>query len=948
MKVLILDDNVHFARSLAARLGDSSESFFDVDGVADDLPEQSDVEQVQDELDNKLRSENAPALVLINRELKLKDVKRQYGIGQSLLAACSWKYDAHFQLYSFRSLPGDLLQGVIHLPSDFASVSLPGGAQVLEMKIEQCLSFIDNSFKKIQHGYKEVNPTTVEVVRLLHGAVKAGRIRSEAQFDDLVLLLYLFLYIPKDTPARAMQQTEQFNDAVKRLVELYVKRSQVINNHEVTDEASTPQCVDNQLIIVVDDEVYQEDDNKEGSSPWASILNIIYKGSGKTFETRLPSRVRSDVRSLDKADLIVLDVDYQFDLNYEGDRGYGGLDLLKVISKEMPRTPVLMMSRYDEIGLYEECMDHGAFNYLTKSWSNYSRFRTKESEKDWFLRWESRIDIPLRYGPFFDDMEMFRSREIVSRKESQQFLACLRDIESPTSDTTRALVTFFEQFVIGYLYYRGQTPPEKLKECLDNPVFARNGQNSLPLGKILRIIRNNATHNSAYIDEKYDAWLVLVLMRTFYLGQVSPHQQPDASWMCHLQERLTEDLAEMDFTVDEHLFKNIKGEISEVNRTLWARRNDLLRRSLSSYELENDEFGELAAALIKSLAVVLPRYKLSAQGFQLPNLAAYDGKDLVEKLIKKYTKNGNRFRRGYEILSSVWWLFDMYGELVQPGRQINRIEKSILRMMIVRCWLWYFRQLLREPNELLFSSALDELTMTREAALADLKEKLVQHFRRRKLWDFIPAYTLLVSLAYLNSTLEQMRAAFEEKSSRLQSERRALEEKIIRKDQVHTQFKTILQKKAEIVTLNSQLERLWPQATRREIRDICVKLEERIDKCKEELRELEETAQHFQNEVELMMLELGEIGEKQAAVSEVFGALSDAAVGEMSSIDKTEAIARRVRRQFGYLKQFATTEFNLHDWLDRVMKADDYQGADSCISELKKTFEPRSVMVSAG
>src|ERR1051325_622858 len=102
MKVLILDDNLHFAERLAAALGDASEPLFPA-GSPDDLPNHL---EIQGELERKLEVD-ALARVLINRELKLKDRGRLQKCGESLFDACSWKYDADFLLYSFRSLPGD-------------------------------------------------------------------------------------------------------------------------------------------------------------------------------------------------------------------------------------------------------------------------------------------------------------------------------------------------------------------------------------------------------------------------------------------------------------------------------------------------------------------------------------------------------------------------------------------------------------------------------------------------------------------------------------------------------------------------------------------------------------------------------------------------------------------------------------------------------------------------
>src|SRR5215213_1668817 len=528
MKVLIVDDNLHFAERLAAALGDASESLFPAGSTPYGLPDHL---EIQSELERKLKAD-APARVLINRELKLKDVGRLQKSGESLFDACSWRFDAEFLLYSFRSLPDDCQQRVVQLPSAFKNIPILDDTQTTELKIEDCLRFIDNSFEKIQHGYKKVSPTAVDVVRLINGAVKAGRIRSEPQFGKLGALLTSFLLKEIDVlPTRLEVQADNFHEAVKRLGDLYVTRAQTLFEHDLVGNGAASPTTPAQRIVVVDDEV-----DDDGHSPWARTLGLVFANNGRSFETLLPSKVRSNVSVLKGADLVVLDVDYEHDTEYEGDRAYGGLELLNVIKQRFPRTPVLMMSRYDEIGLYEECMSRGAFDYVTKSWTSYIRYRTQESERDWFLQWETHLGAPLRYRGFFDDLEMFRKREIIPRLESQRFLLSLRDAEQPTADTIVALATFFEQFVVGYLDYRGETPKESLNDSLDHSVF-KGRNNELPIAQVLRIIRNNVIHNASVGDEKYDVWLFLVLLRTFYLGLVSPTQLSDMRWISPFQSR---------------------------------------------------------------------------------------------------------------------------------------------------------------------------------------------------------------------------------------------------------------------------------------------------------------------------------------------------------------------------------------------------------------------------
>ncbi len=937
MRSLIIDDNLDFASALAAKLGDSSEVLFSVG-----LSPETTLDLAQRALERKLENGDEVSLVLINRELKLDGLWRQSNAGETMFAAQSWKHEPHFLLYSFRWLPDDSAQRVIRLPVDVGDLSLPSDLEIVGLKIEECLSFIDKSFKKIQHGFKQVSPTAVDVIRLISGAVKAGRIRSEGQFKRLEALLFSFSYMNAPSGERALNRAFDFDEAIGRLVKLYVKQG--ANNQ--TKQSMSVKSNPIQRVVVVDDEVIEEEGDYKGQSPWASLLDVVFDSCGKIFSSILPSELEADTSGIAGADLVLLDMDFELDTRFKGDRGYGGLELLKRIRHEFPRMPVVVMSRLDEIGLYDECMRAGCFDYLTKSWSGYRKFRTQESERDWFLLWQSRIEVPLRCRPFFEDIELLRRNEVVTRKEAQHFLTTLRDIESPNLETLRTLVAFFEQFVIGYLYYRGQTPHDTLDGCLKNSIFASNSTKGLPLAQVLRIIRNNVTHHSAYTAERPDAWLVLMLLRAFYLTLLSPTRLFTSPLMNYLNDKLTADLPKA-FESDEHFFKNANGAISPANIVLVDRRNKLLYACLSSTEIELSEFKELADAFAKSLAVVLPRSHLVSQDFQLRSLATYDGQDIVRELIIPY-KDGRRFKRGYELFSSVWWLFELYNRLVEPGRSVSELDKSLLRAMIVRCWIWYFQHLLKEPNEILFSSALEELAVARDTALASVERRVVQHFQKRKMNDFIPAYCLLVGLTYINETLVRKKVELEAESSTLDERLESVQEDLTDKQDAASQvLKDLLRVTEEVNSLEQRLAVMGPSTNRRDVMEVFLKLSERMDRAKQEKRELEEKMQLLPIETEQVRARHEEVSKRRAWVAEGFAALSDSAGGRMSVIDKADILARRVRRQFRFVERFAKSTFSISEWITSVMASVDFRTADSFISELRDALDEESLS-SAG
>ena len=70
------------------------------------------------------------------------------------------------------------------------------------------------------------------------------------------------------------------------------------------------------------------------------------------------------VRDGEAFDLIILDLNMP---NFEGkDSKYAGLELLERLKQEIPGTPVVVNSAWDEVETAKQCIDRGAADYFVK------------------------------------------------------------------------------------------------------------------------------------------------------------------------------------------------------------------------------------------------------------------------------------------------------------------------------------------------------------------------------------------------------------------------------------------------------------------------------------------------------------------------------------------------------------------------------------------------------
>ena len=150
--------------------------------------------------------------------------------------------------------------------------------------------------------------------------------------------------------------------------------------------------------------------DEQGNSLWTLTLAVLFREEQLLFKGMLPSQVQNNVYSLQETDVILLDINFSGDKNYQGKSEFGGLEILTRIHSDLPHIPVIIMSHYDEISLYQKCLTIGCYDYLTKSWSNYSKFKIEESERDWFFEWRQALMTPISYQSFFRDALLFEKK----------------------------------------------------------------------------------------------------------------------------------------------------------------------------------------------------------------------------------------------------------------------------------------------------------------------------------------------------------------------------------------------------------------------------------------------------------------------------------------------------------------------------------------------------------
>jgi len=739
MKAIVVDDNEPYAEALA---GDEGTSLFSGERFST-LPEiketlDAEIERIRDV------DETVSIRVLINRELKFGDRNRQEALGQTLYQQATWKYpEVPFRLYSFRSLNVDA--PCTRLP--FAVDDLPelDDEQQLEAKERACIAYMSEEFDQVQHEFDEVDATTVNLVRLMYGAVLSRKITKKKQINDLFEVLVSFGTAEQDN------RIESFISGAEGLMELLKRRT---NADQSGLEGSKGPY---RRVVIVEDEV------SEGSSPWATVLNILFDRDGYEFEFQLPSEAEKNLTSLRGADLVLLDLDFSQDPSYSGSERYGGLDLLDQLQTLAPDLPVVVMSSYDQIGLYEACMERGAHNYLRKQWSDYTKHQAKASEKQWFKEWDQTIRVPLQHRSFFKDMWVLRSRNIaVSALPSLH--GALREAQSPDLNTARALASFLETFASSYVKANpcekllGENRQlRKLRNQLSHPDLD-DPEGTIRVTTILRKVRNCIVHHERHVNQKLDTWLFLVLLRVLLMRALHRPSEgghswtPDCSWMRPFVERYSEALGKCPTDLDRKLFRSMEIGAGDYYQKLMDERKQRLENLSTSSKLSQVEFKRHIEIFVRLLAPLINPY----QGFASEE--SYDESkppsivDLISSVVK--TGEGEKYEYEYEIFSTIKWLIDSSKDFVKMrSAEVETEIQNIIRWFLAcRIWVWYFGEFTGGTNKLMFDR------FARHAApdtdyLKTTDEDMVKYLSNIGMHSYITSYSLLVACRHVQEEL---------------------------------------------------------------------------------------------------------------------------------------------------------------------------------------------------
>jgi len=621
MQTIVIDDNTAYAESLTTDIGSDSVSLLsgkDFRMLAD----------VVDELVNKIdemqeEEKETPPQVLVNRELKIDSHSRQETLGENLYKRVTWRYPkVPFFLYSFRQpservepltiplpltredIPDRLVQDqkgslVFSRPWQVALADLRRD-EMLEAKEQACLAYMDDEFDKVQHDIgevdatDEVDATTVNLVRLIYGAVLSRKITREKQIEDLFEALISLASAEHD------DRIQSFLEGAQKLMELLRQR---MGNRPLGAESSKTSY---RRIVIIDDEAIVDDGLSAPSSPWAMVLNTLFAGDGYEFDFQLPSKAEEHLANLRGADLVLLDINFSQDPSYSGPARYGGLDLLEQLQTLAPDLPVIMMSSYDDIGLYEASMEAGAHNYLTKQWSSYTKHGAEVSEEQWFRMWDRTISTPLQYRPFFKDIWMLRSRNL-AMPALDNLHEAFREIQSPDLSSARALASFLENFARSYVDKKSDSRGRrKLREQLKHPDLDDPSE-TIKVNTILRKMRNSIVHYERHVDQKLDFWLFLVLLRVLILRGLTPPDSrqgvPNCSWMRPFAEGFDKALHERSTCVDENFFEAMEPvEQRSYYQGLLEEREQLLQDLHISTKLHSERFERNIQVFVRLVA----------------------------------------------------------------------------------------------------------------------------------------------------------------------------------------------------------------------------------------------------------------------------------------------------------------------------------------------------------
>ncbi|HEY0029868.1 MAG TPA: response regulator [Bacteroidia bacterium] len=90
-------------------------------------------------------------------------------------------------------------------------------------------------------------------------------------------------------------------------------------------------------------------------------------GSAKIHSFQTASACLNEIKL--KPDAVILD--YYLDAVYPDAKN--GIDVLREIKKSSPRTKVIMLSAQDSLNIAIDCMENGAYDYVSKSQSSFIR-----------------------------------------------------------------------------------------------------------------------------------------------------------------------------------------------------------------------------------------------------------------------------------------------------------------------------------------------------------------------------------------------------------------------------------------------------------------------------------------------------------------------------------------------------------------------------------------------
>ncbi|MEK6288721.1 MAG: hypothetical protein AABO57_23640 [Acidobacteriota bacterium] len=925
MKTIIIDDNEDFAKRLMERLegetaliacGDTHGSKEEIEGL------------VKDELDKaKTENESGNLRVIVNRELKSCDLRRQDCVGESILSNLAWRYDFPFLMYSFLPPRPDQVNQTIPLPSGaFRRLPSPSAQELLDLKISQCQDYIARAFPKMQHGFKAVSPAAVSVVRLAYGAVLATRIKRDDQFkrlDDILLQFYA---------DETLATIGEFLEVLKRLVGLYKMKAGSQPSEVEASNADRSRSVSSQVVVVDDDAI-----NIDGRSQWAAVLELMFKEYGISFSSILPSEIGSDAskKALMKASLILLDIDFSGDPQYGDNSQFGGLKLLKKFCQELPHIPVVMMSRYDEVSLYEECLRLGCYAYLTKDWGSYSRFRAKDSERKWFEEWDKAITTPLRFNPFFKDAAMLDRRGLLQPQEIEGLTEALKEIKAPKEHTAKSLASFFETFVVAYLSSRGEYTGQVLYDSVRK---VEKNESGLRVGQLLHVMRNNIVHGLAHIDS-FDSWLFLVLQRVFVLRCFKHSSLKDNAWTEATFDEFLRPFGRYDFTSDEFFFKNEEGKTSEINRLFLIRRNELLSEITKRSSLDYGEFQEQINAFIRCVAATFPRHFLAKRNAPLCEIGRSPTRKLIGLITARVTRRGKPFERGYEVFGSVWWLVECYSNLGGHTRNIQDYERKLLWFLAARCWTWYYGVLLGTPNEAMFLNALDEQNLSREIALTRADERLVDHFLRRNLTDYVPAYCLLVAMTSISNFTS-------ERKSRLLDEIKRSPVPELTRREIQTVESAIEDVRGSISKRRAEKEEyereqldLTRGAAAKRVAEFLTGLESKIADSDKDIQQLNGRLEGLEDEKRLIERQIND----RARLSDTLERVEDEEANPPSHMGRVEMLQSRIKAKFSTLRRVFNVQLDPEIWLAGAGKAKTYIEVRTAIDDLKTALNDATI-----